>query len=38
MCNYLTSWNVRSGIGFFEIVPDYDLNLMQANQTLNGLS
>jgi len=23
---------------FFEIVPDYDLNLMQANQTLNGLS
>lgn len=23
---------------FFEIVPDYDLNLMQSNQTLNGLS
>lgn len=23
---------------FFEIVPDYDLNLMQPNQTLNGLS
>ena len=23
---------------FFEIVPDYDLDLMQANQTLNGLS
>jgi len=22
---------------FFEIVPDYDLNLMQAKQTLNGL-
>jgi UDP-N-acetylglucosamine 2-epimerase (non-hydrolysing) len=25
-------------LDFFEIVPDYDLNLMQANQTLNGLS
>lgn len=23
---------------FFEIVPDYDLDLMQANQSLNGLS
>jgi len=23
---------------FFEIVPDYDLDLMQPNQTLNGLS
>ena len=23
---------------FFEIIPDYDLDLMQANQTLNGLS
>lgn len=25
-------------LDFFEIAPDYDLNLMQANQTLNGLS
>lgn len=25
-------------LAFFEIVPDYDLDLMQANQTLNGLS
>ncbi len=25
-------------LDFFEIVPDYDLNLMQANQTLNSLS
>lgn len=25
-------------LDFFEIVPDYDLNLMQPNQTLNGLS
>ena len=25
-------------LDFFEIVPDYDLNLMQNNQTLNGLS
>jgi UDP-N-acetylglucosamine 2-epimerase (non-hydrolysing) len=25
-------------LDFFEIVPDYDLDLMQANQTLNGLS
>jgi UDP-N-acetylglucosamine 2-epimerase (non-hydrolysing) len=25
-------------LGFFEIVPDYDLDLMKANQTLNGLS
>lgn len=25
-------------LGFFEIVPDYDLDLMQPNQTLNGLS
>jgi UDP-N-acetylglucosamine 2-epimerase (non-hydrolysing) len=25
-------------LDFFEIVPDYDLNLMQANQTLNKLS
>lgn len=24
-------------LDFFEIVPDYDLDLMQANQTLNGL-
>jgi hypothetical protein len=28
MCNYLTSWNVRSGIGFFWNCPR--LNLMQA--------
>jgi UDP-N-acetylglucosamine 2-epimerase (non-hydrolysing) len=25
-------------LDFFAIVPDYDLNLMQPNQTLNGLS
>jgi UDP-N-acetylglucosamine 2-epimerase (non-hydrolysing) len=25
-------------MGFFEITPDYDLNLMQPNQTLNELS
>ncbi len=25
-------------LDFFEIVPDYDLDLMQANQSLNGLS
>ncbi len=25
-------------LDFFEIIPDYDLDLMQANQTLNGLS
>lgn len=25
-------------LNFFEIVPEYDLDLMQANQTLNGLS
>ncbi|MFH6999069.1 non-hydrolyzing UDP-N-acetylglucosamine 2-epimerase [Flavobacterium sp. FlaQc-57] len=25
-------------LNFFEIVPDYDLNLMQLNQGLNGLS
>lgn len=25
-------------LDFFEIVPDYDLNLMQLNQSLNGLS
>jgi UDP-N-acetylglucosamine 2-epimerase (non-hydrolysing) len=25
-------------LNFFEIVPDYDLDLMQPNQTLNGLS
>jgi UDP-N-acetylglucosamine 2-epimerase (non-hydrolysing) len=25
-------------LDFFEIVPDYDLDLMQANQTLNSLS
>ena len=25
-------------LDFFEIVPDYDLDLMQPNQTLNGLS
>ena len=25
-------------LNFFEIVPDYDLDVMQANQTLNGLS
>jgi UDP-N-acetylglucosamine 2-epimerase (non-hydrolysing) len=25
-------------LDFFEIVPDYDLGLMQSNQTLNGLS
>jgi UDP-N-acetylglucosamine 2-epimerase (non-hydrolysing) len=25
-------------LDFFEIVPDYDLDLMQANQTLNNLS
>lgn len=25
-------------LDFFEITPDFDLNLMQANQTLNGLS
>jgi UDP-N-acetylglucosamine 2-epimerase (non-hydrolysing) len=25
-------------LAFFEIVPDYDLDLMQANQSLNGLS
>jgi UDP-N-acetylglucosamine 2-epimerase (non-hydrolysing) len=25
-------------LDFFEIAPDYDLDLMQANQTLNGLS
>jgi UDP-N-acetylglucosamine 2-epimerase (non-hydrolysing) len=25
-------------LAFFEIVPDYDLNLMKANQTLNDLS
>lgn len=25
-------------LDFFEIVPDYDLNLMQPNQSLNGLS
>jgi len=25
-------------LDFFEILPDYDLNLMQPNQTLNGLS
>jgi UDP-N-acetylglucosamine 2-epimerase (non-hydrolysing) len=25
-------------LGFFEIAPDYDLDLMQANQTLNELS
>lgn len=25
-------------LDFFEIVPDYDLDLMQTNQTLNGLS
>lgn len=25
-------------LSFFEIVPDYDLNLMQPNQTLNALS
>lgn len=25
-------------LDFFEMVPDYDLNLMQANQTLNSLS
>lgn len=25
-------------LDFFEMVPDYDLNLMQPNQTLNGLS
>lgn len=25
-------------LDFFEIVPDYDLDVMQANQTLNGLS
>ena len=25
-------------LDFFEIVPDYDLDLMQAKQTLNGLS
>lgn len=25
-------------LDFFEIVPDYDLNLMQPNQTLNSLS
>lgn len=25
-------------LDFFEIVPDYDLDIMQTNQTLNGLS
>ena len=25
-------------LDFFEIVPDYDLDLMQPNQSLNGLS
>lgn len=25
-------------LDFFEIIPDYDLDLMQAHQTLNGLS
>lgn len=25
-------------LGFFEIIPEYDLDLMQPNQTLNGLS
>jgi len=25
-------------LDFFEMVPDYDLNVMQPNQTLNGLS
>lgn len=25
-------------LDFFEIIPDYDLDLMQMNQTLNGLS
>jgi UDP-N-acetylglucosamine 2-epimerase (non-hydrolysing) len=25
-------------LNFFEIIPDYDLDLMQPNQTLNGLS
>jgi len=25
-------------LDFFEIIPDYDLNIMQPNQTLNGLS
>lgn len=25
-------------LAFFEIIPDYDLNLMKANQTLNDLS
>jgi len=25
-------------LDFFDIVPDYDLNLMQTNQSLNGLS
>jgi UDP-N-acetylglucosamine 2-epimerase (non-hydrolysing) len=25
-------------LDFFEIIPDYDLDLMQPNQTLNGLS
>jgi UDP-N-acetylglucosamine 2-epimerase (non-hydrolysing) len=25
-------------LDFFQIIPDYDLDLMQANQTLNGLS
>jgi UDP-N-acetylglucosamine 2-epimerase (non-hydrolysing) len=25
-------------LDFFEIIPEYDLDLMQANQTLNGLS
>ena len=29
---------IRSGTEFFEIVPDYDLNLMSANQDLYDLS
>lgn len=29
---------LKQVLDFFEIVPDYDLNLMQSNQTLNELS
>ena len=38
MCNSATQRNVRSGLRFFDITPDYDLNLMKPNQNLYELT
>lgn len=34
MCDWPTSRNVGSGIAYFEITPDYDLNIMKQGQDL----